>query len=217
VPRQADHVERRRHIAEAVWRLASRGGLEDVTLRQVAAEAGLSPRLLQYYFGTRNDLLLGALDILNSDAEKQARERIEALGPSPGMAAIVRTVLLELLPLDEERRARYLVHVAYFIRFLDDPGLRSAAPTAAPSLEELISGLITQAQRTGEADATVDAAAEADLLVAASQGLQAQLLLDERTPQRAKEIVDQQLSRIFRSQVPSPEGKLPSSAPRTSR
>ena len=176
--------------------------------RQATPRCGDRSRLLQYYFGTRNDLLLGALEILNSDAEKQARERIEALGPSPGMAAIVRTVLLELLPLDEERRARYLVHVAYFIRFLNDPGLRSAASTTTPSLEELIADLITQAQRTGEADTTVDAAAEADLLVAASQGLQAQLLLDEHTPQRATAIVDQQLSRIFRLQLPSSDGEL---------
>lgn len=198
VPRQTDHVERRRHIAEAVWRLASRGGLEDVTLRQVAAEADLSPRLLQYYFGTRNELLLGALEILNFQAEQRAQERIRALGDAPGMAPILRAVLMELLPLDEERRARYLVHVAYFIRFLNDPGLRAAAQTTAPGLEELVAGLIMQAQQIGEADPTVDATAEADLLIAAAQGLQAQLLLGEWTPERAIAVVDQQLSRVFR-------------------
>jgi hypothetical protein len=43
MPRQVDHDLRRRQIAEAVWRLAARGGLENVTLRQVAAEAICTP------------------------------------------------------------------------------------------------------------------------------------------------------------------------------
>ncbi|GAA1451577.1 hypothetical protein [Nocardiopsis tropica] len=40
MPRQVDHDLRRRQITRAVWRLATRGGLEHVTLRQVAAEDG---------------------------------------------------------------------------------------------------------------------------------------------------------------------------------
>jgi hypothetical protein len=48
VPRFADHDQRRRQIAEAVWRPAAPRGLEDVTLWQVAAEAGVSMRLVQY-------------------------------------------------------------------------------------------------------------------------------------------------------------------------
>ena len=41
------------------------------TLRQIAAGVGTSHRMLQYYFGTRDQLLLGALEILNADAEQQ--------------------------------------------------------------------------------------------------------------------------------------------------
>jgi AcrR family transcriptional regulator len=202
VPRQVDHLERRRQIAEAVWRLAGRGGLENVTLRQVAAEAGFSPRLLQYYFGTRNDLLLGALEILNSDAEQQARVRVSALGSAPGMRAIVRGVLMELLPIDSERRSRYLVHVAYFIRFLHDPSLRSAVQGTSPSVEELVADLIVEAQRLNEADRAVDAKGEADLLVAATEGLQAQVLLEQRTPDEAIAIIERQLARIFKTDNP---------------
>ena len=41
MPKIVDHEARRAELAEAVWRLASRDGLEAVTLRGVAAEAGL--------------------------------------------------------------------------------------------------------------------------------------------------------------------------------
>ena len=198
MPRQVDHTERRRQIAEAVWRLAARSGLEDVSLRQVAAEAGLPPRLLQYYFGTRDDLLLGALEILNADAQQHALGRISALGSSPPLHSVLRCVLLELLPLDPERHALHLVYAAYFIRMLSEPGLRAAAAGAEPAVEVLVGELIMQAQQQGLADAALDANDEADLLVAAALGLQAQVLLEQQSSERAVELIDRQLQRIFR-------------------
>ena len=41
MPKKVDHGRRREEIAEAVCRLAGRQGLDGVSLRQVAAEAGL--------------------------------------------------------------------------------------------------------------------------------------------------------------------------------
>lgn len=197
MPRQVDHDQRRRQIAEAVWRLATHGGLEDVTLRQVAAEAQVSARLLQYYFGTRADLLLGALKILNEDAEHQARERLALPGEAPGMHAIVRGVLLELLPLDDERRTRHLVYAAYFVRFLTDPDLAKVARDAPHALEDLVTGLITHGQDTGQVPRHVDAAAEATFLVAGAEGLQSSVLLGQRTADEAIAMIDHQLARVF--------------------
>lgn len=197
MPRQVDHDERRRRIAEAVWRLAIRGGLEQVTLRQVAAEAGVSARLLQYYFGTRDQLLLGALEILNTDAQKQAEHRMAGLGAAPSMRAIVRGVLHELLPLDQSRRDRHVVYVAYFVRFLTEPALAAVAAAASPGLENLIADLISRAQHLGEAHRRIDAGAEAVFLTAATEGLQTRLLLGQLSPQDALEAIDRQLDRIF--------------------
>ncbi|MEV4249999.1 TetR/AcrR family transcriptional regulator [Streptosporangium canum] len=203
MPRQVDHDQRRRQIAEAVWRLATSGGLEDVTLRQVAAEAQVSARLLQYYFGTRADLLLGALKILNDDAERQARERLALLGETPGMHAIVRGVLLELLPVDDERRTRHLVYAAYFVRFLADPALAKVARDAPRALEDLVAGLITQGQDAGQVPQHVDAAAEAAFLVAGTEGLQSSVLLRQRTADEAITMIDHQLARVFTTTNPA--------------
>jgi AcrR family transcriptional regulator len=202
MPRRVDHELRRHQIAEAVWRLATRGGLEDVTLRQVAAEAQVSARLLQYYFGTRDQLLLGALEILNADAETRARQRMAELGESPGTHAIVRGVLLEMLPLDEERRNRQLVYVAYFVRFLADPDLAAMVRDAPPALENLVTDLIRRGQELGEVPADVAAAEEAAFLLAGAEGLQAGVLLGQQRPEQAVALVDHQLRRIF----PGPAG-----------
>ncbi|MBB6473128.1 TetR/AcrR family transcriptional regulator [Sphaerisporangium rubeum] len=197
MPRQADHDLRRRQIAQAVWRLAARGGLEDVTLRNVAAEAGVSVRLLQYYFGTRSRLLLGALEILNADAERHAKERLERLGPDPGVRAAVRMVLLELLPLDEERRNRHLVYVAYFVRFLTDPALAEAVRDTPHALEELVAGLLAQGQATGLVPPDVATGPEGAFLVAAAGGLQAGMLLGQYTAEQVVSLIDHQLGRLF--------------------
>ncbi|ONI89107.1 transcriptional regulator [Saccharothrix sp. ALI-22-I] len=202
MPRQVDHDLRRRQIAEAVWRLATRGGLEDVTLRQVAAEAGVSARLLQYYFGTRDQLLLGALEILNADAEQRARERLAAFGETPGMHAIVRGVLLEMLPLDEERRNRHLVYVAYFVRFLVEPALAEVALAAPLAIENLIADLLTQGRELGEVSPDIDIAAEAAFLVAGAEGFQSSVLLGQRTPEDAVALMDHQLARVFTGTTP---------------
>ncbi|ARZ70945.1 TetR/AcrR family transcriptional regulator [Streptomyces sp. HU2014] len=197
MPRQADHDQRRRQIAEAVWRLASRSGLEDVTLRQVAAEAGVSVRLVQYYFGNRDGLLLTSLEILNADAERRAKERVEAAAEPPTSRGTVRGVLLELLPLDEERRTRHLVYVAYFVRFLNDENLAAVARDAPPALERLVAGLIAWGQERGEVPADLDPRPEAELLLAATDGLQTSVLLGQRTPEEAVALVDHQLNRLF--------------------
>jgi AcrR family transcriptional regulator len=197
MPRQVDQDQRRRQIAEAVWRMAARGGLEDVTLRQVAAEAGVSARLLQYYFGTRDELLLGALKILNDDAEQQARERLAMLGDAPGMHAIVRGVLLELLPLDEERRNRHLVYAAYFVRFLTDPALAKVAHEAPRALENLVAGLLVQGQAFGQVPLNINTEAEAAFLVAGAEGMQSSVLLKQRSAEDAVAMIDHQLARIF--------------------
>lgn len=197
MPRQVDHAVRRRQIAEAVWRLAISGGLEQVTLRQVAAEAGVSARLLQYYFGTRDQLLLGALEILNADAEQQARDRLALLGEDPGLRAIVRGVLLEMLPLDEERRRRHVVYAAYFVRFLTEPALAAVAHAAPPALADLVADLLTRGQELHEVSRQIDAGSEAIFLTAGAEGLQTRLLLGQLTPDRAVTLIDIQLDRLF--------------------
>ncbi|GAA0984554.1 TetR family transcriptional regulator C-terminal domain-containing protein [Nocardiopsis tropica] len=197
MPRQVDHDLRRHQIAQAVWRLATRGGLEHVTLRQVAAEAEVSARLLQYYFGTRDRLLLGALEILNDDAEQRAGQRLAELGEAPGMRALVRGVLWELLPLDEERRTRHLVYAAYFIPFVTDPALAAAARDAPRALEDLVSGLLDQGRQSGEVPPEVDTEAESAFLVAGAIGLQTSVLLGQHSPEQAVELIEHRLDGVF--------------------
>ena len=64
---RVDHEQRRREIATAVWRIAAERGLDSVSMREVAAEAGVSLRLVQYYFETKHNLLVLSLRYLHED------------------------------------------------------------------------------------------------------------------------------------------------------
>jgi AcrR family transcriptional regulator len=196
MPRLADHEQRRRQIAEAVWRIASARGLEDVSLRKVAAEAGVSLRLVQYYFGTRDDLLLGALEILNADAGKGIRAGI---GPEEDATPreVLRALLVGMLPVGDERRTRYLVHLAYFVRSLSDPGLASAFSAAPPELERLTADLLAGGRDRGEVAPDLDLLPEAELLLSSVDGLQTSIILGQRTPEAAIALIDHQLDRLF--------------------
>jgi AcrR family transcriptional regulator len=194
VPKRVDHDQRRREIAAAVWRLASTNGLEDVTLRKVAAEAGVSMRLVQYYFGTRHELLVKALEILNADTSEQVQEQIPA-GAIP--RDVLRTVLLAMLPLDEQRRMRYLVHLAYFVRSLSDPELAGVFRDAPPLLERLVADLIGRGQAEGQVPAGIDTFVEAELLLAAVDGVQTAVVLGQRSIEQTVALVDRLLDRLF--------------------
>ena len=71
MPKRVDHAQRRAHITDALVRVAAVGGLHAVTMRGVAAEAGMSLNLVQYYFDSKAKLMHAALERL----EQQSHER----------------------------------------------------------------------------------------------------------------------------------------------
>ncbi|MEL7186090.1 MAG: TetR family transcriptional regulator [Pseudomonadota bacterium] len=61
MPKIVDHDLQREAFAKAAMRLIGRAGLEGVTMRAVAAEAGLSYGSLFHYFGSKDELLLSTV------------------------------------------------------------------------------------------------------------------------------------------------------------
>src|ERR1700722_6895881 len=75
MPKRVNHEERRQQIADALLRTAAVRGLHATGMREVAAEAGVSLRLVQYYFGTKEELLLAAMQRLAAQFGARATER----------------------------------------------------------------------------------------------------------------------------------------------
>ena len=61
MPKVVDHDAQRVKFAEAAMSLIAQHGLEGVTMRAVAAEAGLSYGSLFHYFSSKDELLMHAV------------------------------------------------------------------------------------------------------------------------------------------------------------
>jgi AcrR family transcriptional regulator len=196
LPKKVDPETRRRAIARAVWRIAAKSGLEHVSMRRVAAEAGVSTRLVQYYFGTREELLAGALAYRNEHDRARIGRPTKTAGHS--LRQIVRQTVLDLLPIDREGRAMYLIHVAYFVRALSDRKIVAllGGGRGVP-LEHTFLDLLRAAAESGELKPGLDLELEAETLVALQDGMSSRLLLHLRSPTRAEQVIDYHLSRLF--------------------
>ena len=129
MPKRVDHEERRRQIADALVRTAATRGLHATGMREVAAEAGVSVRLVQYYFGTKEELLLSAMQQLAAQFAERGLTRIRRLKEPGGPASprdVIAAILTEGLPVDDERRAFTVLYTAYFALSLTDPALAIA-------------------------------------------------------------------------------------------
>jgi AcrR family transcriptional regulator len=154
VPKVVDHEQRRRELAEAVWRAIRRTGVDGASVRTVAQEAGWSAGALRHYFRTQSELLDFAIEL----AAERIRQRVSALELADDPRRAVEQLLSELLPLDDERRAENEVWLAFTARALIDPQLRvrraeidDALRAAALRAVEML-GLTAGRQRALEAE-----------------------------------------------------------------
>ena len=197
MPKRVNHDERRRQIAGAVWRIAADQGLDAVNMRDVAAEAGVSLRLVQYYFETKHNLLVLALRYLNERSEQRATARIAATPGATSTRVVLREVLMEFLPIDDEHRDTLRVHLAYYVRSLNDPELAAVFLNDETPLEELVAGMLDQAHEAGELVSRVNARHEADLIVSGVNGLGIDLLHGRRQLDDVVAVIDYHLARLF--------------------
>ncbi|WP_086717087.1 TetR/AcrR family transcriptional regulator, partial [Streptomyces angustmyceticus] len=197
MPKKVDHEARRREIAEALWRIASTRGLDGASLRDVAAEAGISLGRLQHYFRTRNEMLVFALRYINQLATERIRARIEALHGEPAPRQVLRACLSGMLPLDDRSRTGLLVGAAYYARAVHDEALRAEAENGIPRLRAFFAAQLRLAAERGELPPERATEDEAMLLIGAVDGLATYVLLGVHTPEAALRLVDLQLAKLF--------------------
>ncbi len=62
MPKIVDHDARRQEIADGMWRVLNRDGIQGVTVRSVAGELGVSKGTLRHYFDSQDALIIFALN-----------------------------------------------------------------------------------------------------------------------------------------------------------
>lgn len=121
MPRTFDAQTRRAELAEAVERVIMREGIGAVSLRTVAAEAGVALGSLRYVHPTRADLLVGAARHML----EQSTARLLALRPALDARDYAETLAKAMLPLTEQTRAELEVNIALIAESRAVPELRA--------------------------------------------------------------------------------------------
>ncbi|GIM93661.1 hypothetical protein Ato02nite_054540 [Paractinoplanes toevensis] len=199
-----DHEQRRRQIGEALLRIASTRGLQSATMREVAAEAGVSLRLVQYYFHTKEQLLVAALAYLAEQLTERVSASIRALGPVTSRTVVYGT-LTAVLPTDEESVRLTRAYTGFYTLVFSEPEMALRHGAVYPDkLESLLAKHIAAAQEAGEIADDVDPALTAAALLALTNGLGSSVLGGQRDGAAALRILEDQLGRLFHARLSRP-------------
>lgn len=187
---RVDHEERRTQIAEALLRIADTQGLQSASMRAVAAEAGVSLRLVQYYFTTKEALLLDALARLQSQLQARMNTWIAAAGTPPTPRSVITAILSCIVPTDAESSRIARTYNGYYTLVLSDPDVLEKHGAAQPAvLEGFLAKQVRAAQETGEISADTNPEMAAAGLLAMVNGLGSSVLGGQRTGEEALTIL----------------------------
>jgi len=190
VPRHADPEQQRAAIAEAVGDLLAGGGVEAVSLRSVAAAAGVSMGRVQHYYRTKDDLLLDTLRRSHLEMEHHIEGRVSAPGAP---IDILTTILEELLGEHPATQRAIRVSAAFAVRASKSPKVMAILTDGDEEILALAVEVVRQAQFAGAAPSELDPLLEAKALVALASGLGTSVALYGTSSDEARATLHHQL------------------------
>lgn len=199
MPKLVDHEKQRKKVAEAAWRVIQREGMEQATVRKIAEEAGVSAGSLRHYFSTQSELLAFSMELVSDRVQERTSKSTYGGPPLEAMKA----VLLEVLPVDEERKLEMEVWFAFMARSLSDPALHELGTRFFHEMRE---GMLQITQGLKELELArpgLDAELEADRLMVFIDGLALHMILHpSRYPRDyCEEMVTGHLKSLCRTQT----------------
>jgi AcrR family transcriptional regulator len=171
MPKVVDAEQRRSEITDAAARLIARSGIEAVTMREVASEAGWTTGAVTHYFADKRELLLTTFQA--SLAHRRA------LRPERRAAPAIEQLWASLegaLPIDDDRRRHWMVTIACCSQAVSDAELERAQRDAYQEFVGHVAALCVAARLVSDSGA-VELAGE---LIAIADGIAVQALFDDR-------------------------------------
>lgn len=146
MPKVVAHPERREFLVDVTWRLIVAEGLDAVTLRRVAAEAGFANGAVKPYFGTKAALMEAAYRMAFDRTAARARVSV---ADCTGLEA-VRRLCREIMPLDDERRVEARVVIAFWEAAMGESRMADVFRDTVSSFYDQLAGYLAQARAAGD-------------------------------------------------------------------
>ncbi|MGV9712842.1 TetR/AcrR family transcriptional regulator [Gordonia sp. NPDC003424] len=200
MPKIVDHDERRREIIEVVWRLVATRGIEAMSMRTIAEEAGYANGVLSYYFANKDDVIRQAYDYVYT----ATNNRIAGLiGDARGLAAL-RIFCGEVMPRTPEALLEARIATTLWDRAMYDPVINRTNVEAMQTWRDEIAGFLDDAVADGEIQPT-DTVLAADSLLTSMMGMQIMAVLtpDLLPSARQDELLENFLAGLHTPPAPS--------------
>lgn len=194
MPKIVDHELRRQELLAATWRVIARTGIVGVTTREIAREAGVSTGVLAHYFADKEELLAAALRLSHQQVYARVRERTQGL---LGLDAL-RVVMLEALPLDDQRLLEAQIEANFWSLALGNAPLRELQHEEFERFWDVLHYRVSEAQKLGQIGPEVDASDVTHQLMVMVEGLSIEAVLypSRATPERQLRTLNSFLDRI---------------------
>ncbi|MEC3910992.1 TetR/AcrR family transcriptional regulator [Sphingobium sp. CR2-8] len=168
MPATVDHEARRRHIADIAADLIAQGGMENATIRNVAATAGYSTAIVTHYFAHKRDLLLWAYRA-SAQATQRRFDAVQANDPDDLIAA-----LCAFLPDTPDGIKAWRVYFAFWRATVSDPEMAAEQRWWQANALAIIGAVASRQPGMTTAQDRV-----ARMLLAIVQGIATQAALDQ--------------------------------------
>jgi AcrR family transcriptional regulator len=166
MPKIVDHDDRRREIIEACWKVLADRGVEGLTIRNIAAATGCATGRITHYFANRETLVNAAMDASYADL----KIRTDAiLAQEHAATQKLLQISEEILPLDDRRLQAARVWLAFWNIATIDEALANENDDRHHGWRRDLAPLMA------EVNGNLDAEFEARLLIAAVNGLNAEV------------------------------------------
>ncbi len=179
MPKIVDHELQRVKFAEAAMSLIARHGLEGVTMRAVATEAGLSYGSLFHYFDSKDDLLK---HVIRHSTSLQTKRVNEYSSRFSGLKALEHLLCDDAI-VNESSRDSWMVWMTFQYKVTLQSSFAQLHSELVDGWLTRITSLLEDARQAGEIAATIDVELEAMAVWAYSTGVgQLGLLHPESLP-----------------------------------
>jgi AcrR family transcriptional regulator len=193
MPKKVDHDARREELVLAAWRVIAAKGIDELTIRDIARESGYSSGVLAHYFKNKDDLLAHALRLSHTRIRKRYDAEVEE---TPAAADALKAILVDNLPMDEQRDLETRIEMSFWARALRNEELHEIQQNESETLRTLLRELVEEAQKDKAIAKKHDREEILELLGAMIDGISLHALLypDRLPPKRQAAVMEFALS-----------------------
>jgi len=143
MPTIVSHAKRRDLIAKVVKHIVADSGMESVTVRNVAREAGFSSTIVSHYFRNKQDLLHFTYGSIQTHAKEMIEEAFHR-------DADVLTCFETLLPINADNLTDWQAWFGFWGKTISDAGLAAECIANIEATNKLFQRILKRAKKRGE-------------------------------------------------------------------